>query len=320
MELTWRPLTLADADAMAEVSAAGQAVDPTGEHYSAWDLREDLENPTVSLGDATIGVCDGDKLVGYATVRPRPAANPAHMVRIEAMIRPEYRVDAVASELIEWFARAGKVVHERTWPDAPLELHGNTHESQHWYRGVLEKGGFVAARTFVEMRADLATLPPALPLPGDFRLAGFEQKYDELTRLARNATFGEHWGSTDLDPELWRHLVTGGKDFQPGLSFLLLSPAEDEVVGYVLSAFFESDAEVTGVRELYVSYVGTRAELRGRGIATALLGHALAEAKSKGFERSSLSVDLENVNGALGVYERCGYAVAARWTGFVSEV
>jgi len=182
---------------------------------------------------------------------------------------------------------------------------------------VLEKGGFTAARTFVEMRADLATLPPAPPLPTDLRLAGFEQKYDEPTRLARNDTFGEHWGSTDLDPDLWRHLVTGGKDFRPDLSFLLLSPDEDVVVAFVLGAFFESDAEATGVRELYVSYVGTRAEVRGRGIASALLGHALAEAKGKGFQRSALSVDLENVNGALGVYERCGYRVEARWAGFV---
>jgi mycothiol synthase len=320
MELTWRPLTLDDAQAMAELSAAAQVVDPTGEHYSAADMREDLDGPSISLGDATAGVWDGGKLVGYAVVRPRPAANPAHMVRIEAVIHPGYRTDAVAADLIDWFVRAGKLVHDRAWPDAPLELHGHTHESQAWYRGVLEKGGFHAARTFVEMRADLAALPPAPPLPGDFRLAGFEEKYDELTRVARNDTFGEHWGSTELDPKLWRHLVTGGKDFRPDLSFLLLSPARDEVVAFVLSAFFESDAIATGVRDLHVSYVGTRGSLRGRGIATALLGHALAQAKVKGFERSSLSVDLENVNGALGIYERCGYAVAARWSGFVREI
>jgi ribosomal protein S18 acetylase RimI-like enzyme len=319
MDLTWRPLTLDDAQALADVSAAAQVVDPTGEHYSAEDMREDLEGPSISLSDASTGLWDGDKLVGYALVRPRPAANPAHMVRIEGLVHPDYRTDEVGSRLIEWFVEAGNRVHERAFPGASLELHGHSHESQRWYRGVLENGGFHAARAFIEMRADLAALPPALPLPEGFQFVRFEQKYDELTRVARNSTFGEHWGSTDLSPELWRHLVRG-KDFRADLSFLLLSPAGDEVVAFVLSAFFESDAAATGVRDLFVSYVGTRGSLRGLGVATALLGHTLAEAKSKDFDRSSLSVDLDNVNGALGIYERCGYTVAARWAGLVRAI
>jgi ribosomal protein S18 acetylase RimI-like enzyme len=302
------------------VVAVAQAVDPTGEHYSAEDLREDFDAPTIKLADSSTAIWDGDRLVGYALVRPREAANPAHMVRIEAVVHPDYRDDAVGGRLVDWFERAGKLVHGRTFPDAPLELHAGAHESQRWYTGALEKGGFHTARTFLEMRADLATLPPAQPLPEEFPLVGFEQKYDELTRHARNDTFGDHWGSTELSSELWRHLVTGAKDFRPDLSFLLLSPARDEVVAFVTSAFYKSDAAVTGIRDLYVGYVGTRASLRGRGVATALLGHTLAKAKAAGFDRSSLSVDLENVNGALGIYERCGYVVAERWSGLVRAI
>lgn len=62
----------------------------------------------------------------------------------------------------------------------------------------------------------------------------------------------------------------------------------------VLSAFFASDAAVTGVNDLYVSHVATDASLRGRGIAGALLGHTLVQAKAKGFQRSSLNVDEDN--------------------------
>jgi GNAT superfamily N-acetyltransferase len=239
------------------------------------------------------------------------------MVRIEAVVHPDYRDDTVGGQLVGWFERAGKLVHGRTFPDAPLELHAHAHESQRWYIGVMEKGGFRTARTFLEMRADLAAVPPVQPLPEEFPLVAFEQKYDDLTRLARNDTFGDHWGSAELSPELWRHLVTGAKDFRADLSFLLLSPAGDEVTAFVTSAFYKSDAAVTGIRDLYVGYVGTRASVRGRGVATALLGHTLAKAKAAGFQRSSLSVDLENVNGALGIYERCGYVVAERWSGLV---
>jgi mycothiol synthase len=320
MDLTWRPLALDDAKPLAQVFAAAEAVDPTGEHYNEEDLREDFEGPSISLVDAATAAWDGDRLVGYALVRRRDAANPEHKVRIEGLVHPDYRDDAVGADLVDWFVRAGKLVHERTFPGAPLELHGHAHESQRWYAGVLETGGFHVARSFVDMRVALGELPPAQPLPEGFQLVRFERKFDELTRLARNDIFADHWGSTEQSPEAWRHLVTGGKDFRPDLSLLLLSPTGDEVVAFVLSAFFESDAAATGVRELYVSNVGTRSGLRGRGVATALLGHTLAEAKARGFERSSLGVDVDNINGALGIYERCGYAVAERWTGLVRAI
>jgi hypothetical protein len=31
-------------------------------------------------------------------------------------------------------------------------------------------------------------------------------------------------------------------------------------------------------------------------------------------------VDVDNANGALGINERCGYAVAERWTGLVRAI
>ena len=58
--------------------------------------------------------------------------------------------------------------------------------------------------------------------------------------------------------------------------------------------------------------VGGRAEVRGRGLASALLGRTPAAAREAGFERSALTVDVDNANRALAVYERFGYAVAER--------
>jgi mycothiol synthase len=147
----------------------------------------------------------------------------------------------------------------------------------------------------------------------------FAAEYDEATRLARNATFAEHWGSTEQSPAAWRHLVTGSGAFQPELSFLLLGPG-DEVMAFVLSAFFEADAMATGVRELHITSVGTRREWRGRGVATALLAHTITQARARGFQRASLGVDVDNVNRALGVYERCGFSESQRWFGWVLAV
>ncbi|GAA4531214.1 GNAT family N-acetyltransferase [Amycolatopsis samaneae] len=316
MDLTWRPLTLDDTPAMAGLVALMERAEPTGEHHDAADLREMLSSPNVDLATASTGGWDGDRLVATGVVLRRDAANPAHMVRFEALTHPECRDDALGEYLMSWFAETADQVHEKAFPGAPLELHAATHEGQRWLATTLERAGFRHLRSFVDMRADLAALPERPPLPEGVEPVPYEPRHDELTRLACNAAFDGHWGSTERSPETWRHLVTG-RDFLPELSFLVLSPAEDEVLAFVLSSYFASDEAVTGVRELHVSHVGTREPLRGRGIASALLRHTLAEAEKRGYERSSLGVDVDNAHRAVGVYERCGYRVDQSWKGYV---
>ncbi|WP_410661144.1 GNAT family N-acetyltransferase [Amycolatopsis sp. lyj-112] len=320
MSLTWRPLTLDDMPRLAETFAAAERVEPIDEHYNAEDLAEEISSPNVDLPTATTSAWDGETLVAYGLLRRRDAASPAHMVRVETVVHPEYRDDAIAAHLVEWFEEAGKEVHAKSFPDAPLELHAAANTKQRWLTDVLVKAGYGHARWFVDMRADLASVPPAAPLPEEFPLVGYDEKYEDLTLQARNETFADHWGSTAQSMEAWRHLVVRAKDFRPDLSFLLLSPEKDKVVALVLSTFFASDAAVTGVNDLYVSHVATVSSLRGRGIAGALLGYTLEQAKAKGFQRSSLNVDQDNSHRALGVYERVGYAEHQRWGGYVKPL
>ncbi|WP_037313856.1 GNAT family N-acetyltransferase [Amycolatopsis orientalis] len=320
MSLTWRPLTMDDMPRLAETFAEAERVEPIDEHYSAEDLAEEISSPNVDLPTATISAWDGGTLVAYGLLRRRDAANPAHMVRVETLVHPGYRDDAIAARLTGWFEEAGKRIHAKSFPDAPLELHAAANTKQRWLSGVLVASGYEHARWFVDMRADLASIPPVEPLPEEFPLVTYEDKYEELTLRSRNETFADHWGSTAQSPEAWRHLVVGAKDFQPDLSFLLLSPDRDKVVAMVLSAFFASDEAATGVKDLYVSHVATDAGLRGRGIAGALLGHTLVKAKAKGFQRASLNVDQDNTHRALGVYERVGFSEHQRWAGYVKPV
>lgn len=320
MDLTWRPLTLDDSEQLAGLFAAAQDVDRTGEHYSAEDLREELDAPNIDLPSGSIGAWAGDQLVSYGAIGRRDIADPVDMPRVEALTHPDFRTDEVAARLMTWFLDAGKRLHEKYFPQAPLELHATVHENEHWYAGTLTRSGYRRARTFVDMRADLAELPPVKPLPDGYELVGYEDRYDDLIREARNETFAGHWGSAFLSPEAWRHRITGSKDFQADLSYLVLTPSRDRVLGFVLTSFFASDAVATGVRELFVNYVGTRAELRGLGIASALLGHTLVQARAKGFDQSALAVDVNNSHSALGIYERCGYQVADTRYGYVLPV
>jgi mycothiol synthase len=315
MDLTWRPLTLGDVPALTRLYAAAEEVDRTGEHFSADDLREELEGPNIDLARATVGAFAGDRLIGYGLVRRRDAAEPVHMIRLQSVVHPEHRDDAVGAHLVEWFARTSREVHERTFPGAPLELHHGLHQNERWIAGVLGGAGYTHGRTMVTMRVGLTDLPPQPPLPDGFEAVPFDFEYDLAALDARNDTFADHWGSTIYQPDAWRHLVTGSKDFRPDVSFLVLDG--DKVLAFVLSHFYESEAEATGIREHYATWVGTREALRGRGVASGLLGHTLRAAKDAGFDRSALNVDVDNAHRALGVYERCGYRVDDEWHVYV---
>ncbi|OXM61870.1 GNAT family N-acetyltransferase [Amycolatopsis vastitatis] len=315
MDLTWRPLTLGDVPALARLYAAAEEVDRTGDHFSEDDLREELEGPNIDLVRATVGAFAGDRLIGYGLIRRRDAATPVHMIRLQSVVHPEHRDDAVGAHLVEWFAHTSRKVNERAFPGAPLELHHGLHQNERWIAGVLAGAGYRHVRTMVNMRVGLADLPPQPPLPDGLEAVPFDFEYDLAVLDARNDTFAGHWGSTIYQPDAWRHLVTGSKDFRPDLSFLVLDG--DKVLAFVLSHFSASEAEATGIREHYATWVGTREVLRGRGVASGLLGHTLRAAKDAGFDRSALNVDVDNAHRALGVYERCGYRVDDEWHVYV---
>jgi GNAT superfamily N-acetyltransferase len=315
MDLTWRPLTLDDVPALTRLYEVAEEVDRTGEHLSADDLREELKAPNVDLARATTGAWAGERLAGYGLIRRRDAANPVHMVRLQSVVHPMHRTAAVGARLAEWFTRTSREVHERAFPGAPLELHHGLHQNERWMAGILAGAGYTHGRTMVNMRVGLADLPPQPPLPDGLEAVPYSVEHDLAVLDARNDTFAGHWGSTIYQPDAWRHLVTGSKDFRPDLSFLVLDG--DKVLAFVLSHFYASEAEATGIREHYASWVGTREVLRGRGVASGLLGHTLHAVKAAGFDRSALNVDVDNAHRALGVYERCGYRVDDEWHVYV---
>ncbi|OZM70246.1 GNAT family N-acetyltransferase [Amycolatopsis antarctica] len=310
MTLTWGPLRIDEAGLLTELLGAVEKSEPTGEHMSEQDVREDLTQPGTDLPTQTLAARAQGHLVAYAMVAVRDAAEPVHLLRAEVVVHPGHRDDAVRERLLSWLAGAARTAHEGTFPGAPLEIHVMAHENRPWTAEALAAAGYERRRTFVEMRAALdANLPAPAPLPDDLRLVTHEPAHAEATLAARNEVFAGHWGSTHVTAEGWQHRVLGSEAFRPDLSFLLLTPGRERVEAFVLSAHFAADTAATGVRELYVSHVGTREGLRGRGVGSALLGHTLAAARDAGFRRSSLSVDVDNATRALGVYERCGYVV-----------
>jgi hypothetical protein len=110
----WRPLTVADVAELARLYAAAERVDPTGEHFRAEDLTEQLTGPNVDLPGASLAAWAGDRMIGYGLIRRRDEANPVHLVNLESIVHPEHRDAAIAAQLIEWFATTSRRIHATT--------------------------------------------------------------------------------------------------------------------------------------------------------------------------------------------------------------
>jgi mycothiol synthase len=66
---------------------------------------------------------------------------------------------------------------------------------------------------------------------------------------------------------------------------------------------------MTGLRDAYISYVGTRREHRRRGVGSGLLSAVLHAAAKDGMDTASLGVQADNPSGALGAYKHAGFEV-----------
>lgn len=318
--VTLRPLLHADIPALTRLLAAVEAVDRTGEHYNEADLEEEYANPDVEVGKDFVGAFDGEDLVGYLMCYPRSTDGTHQTVHVEGATRPDRRGEGIGARLVEAMLARADEVHAERHPELPLKvmLAGLSHNTAQ--ADLLGAAGMVPERWKFVMRTMLDEVPPAPTLPDGLELHRYSAEWDEPMRQAHNVAFLDHPNFTPWTPVMWTQWVTESRNFRPELSFVVVDPAAPgTVVAYLQSNEYDAYYEATGRREGFVGKVGTRREYRGRGLAGALLRHALAAYRDAGMDEASLDVDSENPTGALGVYQRAGFEVESRWTDYALE-
>ncbi|MGV9773262.1 GNAT family N-acetyltransferase [Streptosporangium sp. NPDC003464] len=319
MMFDWAPLTRDDAGSWAELLAEVERADRVGENYGAGDLADDLDNPLLDLAEGTLAAWDGDRMVAFGVTACRPTADPVHKMTLWGAVHPAYRRRGLGGHLLDWAVRTTPVLHGRRFPGRPLELHLHAFDSNEGAAALAVRKGMTPARWFYGMSRDLGVAPPAAVLPGGLEIVTCRGDLQEAAREVYNASFADHWGSTPHTPESWRRAVVGVRAFRPESSFLVRDRSGGSVA-VLLTYYYEADTEATGVREAWIQIIGTLREWRGKGVAGALLAHALAEFRAQGYAKAGLGVDADNPTGALGVYTRAGFEVEQRTTTYTLPI
>ncbi|WP_327088432.1 GNAT family N-acetyltransferase [Nonomuraea sp. NBC_01738] len=309
MTPTWGPLREDDAGRWADLAGAIEAEDRIGEHFTASDLAEKLRNPLLDRELGTLAARDGDRLVAVGYLPIRPWADPAHLVTLWGGVHPEHRRRGYGRRLLDWSAQAARTLHDRAYPGKPLELHLNINDTNAGAMALAESSGFVEARWFFQMEHDLKADIPAKPLPEGVRITPYTPDLDFMA--VRNAAFRDHWGSGPHTPQSWQANIVGPHAFRPEASFAAMR--NERPIAILITHRFEAHVA-------WIQIIGTLREARGKGVASALIAHALTAFKQQGYGTAGLSVDATNATGALGVYERAGFAVARRTVAYAKPL
>jgi len=309
-----RPIDKEHAGAWAELRAAAEEVDREGENYDADDLVEELSDPQLDAGKDTIGLWSGAEMVGFAVVGWRANVRDVHRISSEGTVHPRWRGRGVGTALLPWVMRRAGELHAEKHPEVPGEIGVGVVSTNTGARDLLFSYGFEECRYFFTMHRTSDRPVPDVAPPEGVRVVAFDSSYDNALLRAHTEAFRDHWGSTPPDEQSWQARVTGSRAFRGEVCRLVLD--RDRIVSYSLGYEYVADSEAAGMRQVYIGQVGTLPSHRGRGLAGVALAALLTEARLRGFERASLDVDAANPTGALGLYERLGFAQVNKSTAF----
>ncbi|SDM56909.1 GNAT family N-acetyltransferase [Allokutzneria albata] len=317
--LTWRPLTVEDAKVSADLLNAIETVDRIGENYREEDTLQELVDPYADLERGSLAAFEGDEMVGYMKLRYKPAAEEVHRVFLDGGVHPDHRRRGIGTALVRAGVAGAKALHALHHP--ALELAVDVHKCEH-IAGVAEllrSQGFSPVRYFQRMEHPLGAALGTAPIPDGLRIEPWSEGTDEDFRLVRNESFKDYWSAAPMPADGWKNKITN-QTFRPETSFLLRDVATGAPAGILVTMHWEADAAATGVRDAHFMVIGTLREYRGRGVASALISHALRTAADQGYDSASLSVDSANPSGGTGIFEKAGFTRKVRYVRWALEV
>ncbi|HZD98072.1 MAG TPA: GNAT family N-acetyltransferase [Micromonosporaceae bacterium] len=297
-----RPYTNADAPAVAELHNVREVAvggDPT---YSAAEIRDIV----VALArdtdaDTRLVFAEDGTLVASAVVAPPPDGGV--IAETFGGVHPDWMGRGIGRELVTWEIARLRELRDRIAPGAAWTIDAGSSIKETQASHLFERFGMRAVRYFFEMVAPTAGVTPT-EMPAGFRVVAYTPDLARPLYEAIEEAFRDHWGHEDRPFDQWRAWSIDSELFRAEHSRIAFDG--DDIAAAVL-------CYDNAVGHHYIGSVSTRRPWRKRGLASALMSETIAVAAADGKTVTALGVDADNPTGALGVYERLGFAVRQRW-------
>ena len=279
----------------------------TGDHIPIVTPIEEFEewinDPHFSFeDDSRLALVDGD-VVGFARLWHRPSTEVQSRAFLVGGVDPSHRRRGIGSSLFSWQLGRGREILTEAPPELPRYLRTMAYEFETEAIALYERHGLKPVRYSYELIRALSEVSP-IPATTGIDIVAWDPARDEELRQVTNAAFADHWGSTPIDGEAWRHRI---ESFGVRLDLSFMALDGDQVVGILFAAHFPDDAEINGRLDGWIMTLGTLRSHRKRGIASALVVTACHAFREAGFTHAALGVDSESQTGAYRLYQQLGF-------------
>ncbi|WP_405449419.1 GNAT family N-acetyltransferase [Streptomyces erythrochromogenes] len=293
MTITVRPAGPGDA---ADICALLNAVDVIEIGRPETDLgtvESDLNAPDVDLATDSWLAFENGRLLAYAMVW---ADSGPGRVDGDHYVLPGH--DEAATLLLE---RMETRAREITGGTGTLKIQLNVKPTIDL--GLLADRGYRTIRRYQVMTRSLsaaADLAPAPPEGLALRHCGDDEADRRRAHALVEETFAAHFGHVDRPYESWLDHIEG-RALDWSLVWIASLPGEGDVAVLLTRDDRTSMA--------WISHIGVRKDVRGRGVGGFLLRHGFAAYAARGRDTVGLGVDTHNATGALALYEAHGMAL-----------
>lgn len=257
--------------------------------------------------DMLFAEVDGDA-IGYSAVMWAVGPDGQRYYRHFTYLLPGWRGHGIRRAMLRHSERrlldiaAG---HQETGPFW-FESHA-TGTERHWENLLIAEGYQAAQYRFRMVRPHLTGVPD-LPLPEGLEVRPVEPGDTYAVWLAAKEAFRQAWWYTE---EGWSDRRYTGWTQDPTFDPSLWQVAwdRDQIAGMVLNYINVEENRQYGRKRGYTETICVRLPWRRRGLARALLARSFRVLQEQGLEEAALSVDAENLSGALRLYTSMGFAV-----------
>jgi mycothiol synthase len=282
-----------------------------------WKTPEDIEcdyqhlvNSKPETDMCMVEDVHGD-LVAYARVGWNVDDEGQQVFAFPFNIHPNYRTLELNRHLLQWVhKRCARILQETKEAGRPiLRAILRNMEKDLVLKDALEAECFQAVRFMNRMARDLSEPIAIPPMPAGLKVRPVPETHYWAAVEAIDEAFHDHWGHVPITPEAFQQFMISPQ-FKPGLWQVAWDGGE--IAAGIFNWVDEEANTQFNIQRGWADPIFTRRPWRKRGLARALLMRSLQMFKDMGMTEAVLVVDTQNPNGALGLYESCGFKMEFR--------
>lgn len=293
-----------DVRAMNAIANAVRAADGDGWATTDEQMRTFYENLTNCDPAADVMVVERNgRIIGYARAAWHEELDGLRVYEPISFLEPSQpgEVRAAMHDTMERRLRAIASEH----PPGEKVLQDDANESAAERVQLLRERGYAPVRYGYSMvRPTLDDLEDAA-MPDGLEIRDVSPDQMRAIWEAANEAFRDHWGTGIPTEEDYRQFLAD--PVQGDASLWRIAWDGDQVAGQVRSFISDEENARYGRARGYVENISVRRPWRRRGLARALIGASLPLLRARGMTEAALGVDADNPNGALRLYESCGF-------------